>query len=237
MHPVKEMAQIVAGRPNILFMVDAITALGAMPLPMDDWGLDVVVSGSQKAFMLPTGLSFIALSKKAWAKHDEAKCPRYYFDLTLQKRAIEKGETYFSSSISLIRALDVALDHLTGKALLKSIRRSDKMAKAIRRACLGLGFKPFSKAPSPSVTALLIPDGVDGVKLRRHIEDKYNITVMGGQDKLQGKILRIGHLGYITDDDVLKTIEALYLSLNDMGQGLNKTALTKALKIAKKELK
>jgi aspartate aminotransferase-like enzyme len=216
-HPIQEIAQIVRKYPDTLFIVDAITGIAAMPLKMDEWGLDVVVSGSQKAFMLPTGLSFISMSKKAWAANARVKNPGFYFDLRSEKKSIDKGETHFSSVVPLVRALDVVLDDLNDESLNKTIARSEKLADVTRLAGEKLGFKVFSKSPSSSVTALLTPPSVDGAKIRDRLESDYNITVMGGQDQLKGKVIRIGHLGYITDEDMIATFECLALTLKDLG--------------------
>ena len=227
LHPIQEIAEIVKAHQNTLFMVDAITAIGSTPLPMDEWGIDVVVAGSQKAFMLPTGLAFVALSEKAWRFQKTSTCPRYYFDLAAEKEANSSGQTHFSSAVSHIRALDVALDFFSDEGLKRSIKRSQLMADVFRAGVKALGLALYSKAPTPAVTAVLLPEEIDGKKLRKHIEEKYNITVMGGQGMLTGKILRVGHLGNISDDDVVATIEALGLSLIDLGlatptaEGLN----------------
>jgi aspartate aminotransferase-like enzyme len=237
-NPIREIADIVRRRENTILIVDAITALGAMPLAMDDWGLDVVVSGSQKAFMLPTGLSFIALSEKAWRFNKTAKCPRFYLDLSLERKSQEKGETHFSSVVPLVRALDWVLDQLTDTALSVTIRRCETLAEVTRKAGELYGFKVYSKAPSPAVTALLVPEGVDGVKLRDHLESEYNVTVMGGQEHLKGKIIRIGHMGYITDDDMYATFECLGLALADLGYGrANKDLVKGVARLVKESLK
>jgi aspartate aminotransferase-like enzyme len=238
MNPVREIADLVRRRENTIIIVDAITALGAMPLAMDDWALDVVVSGSQKAFMLPTGLSFISLSEKAWKFNKVAKCPRFYFDLSLEKKSNEKGETHFSSLVPHIRALDVVLDSLIDTALHNTIRRCELLAEVTRKAGELYGFKVFSKSPSPAVTALQVPEGVDGVKLRDHLEKEYLVTVMGGQDQLKGKIIRIGHMGYITDDDMYATFECLGLALHDLGYSrANKDLVKGVARLVKESLK
>ena len=216
-HPVREIAELVAAREQTILLVDAITAVGAMELSMDDWGLDVVVGGSQKAFMLPTGLSFIAMSKKAWRFYETSRCPKYYWDLKSEKSCVLRGESHFSSAVPLVRALDVVMKYLTGDGKNKTLKRIQNLAQATRSLGECLGLKVFSKSPSPSVTALLTPAGVDSQKLREHMEKEYNLTVMGGQDQLKGKILRIGHLGYITDDDMLALVDVLYSSLRDLG--------------------
>lgn len=228
-HPIRELAALIRHLPNTLFIVDAITAIGAMPLEMDDWGLDVVVGGSQKAFMLPTGLSFIALSEKACKFAETSTLPKFYFDLRSEKKALAKGETHFSSAVPLVRALDVALKFLTGSKKMATLLRIQNLAQATREAAPHLGFKVYSKSPSPSVTALLAPDGIDSQKLRDYIESEYNLTLMGGQDQLKGKILRVGHLGYITDEDMFALFEILYNALRNFGHiHLTRDALDRA---------
>ncbi len=236
-HPIRELGALIQKRPQTIFMVDAITAVGAMPLETEEWGLDVVVGGSQKAFMLPTGLSFITLSAKAWRFNEVAKLPRFYWDLRSERKSILKGETFFSSAVPLVRALDVALDFLSGSRKLETLNRIHSLAVATREAAPHLGLHVFSKSPSPSVTALTVPAGLDSQKLRDHLEKEHNITLMGGQDQLKGKILRIGHLGYITNADMQGLFEAVYKSLVSFGQsGLKPQNLQSAHAALKKHL-
>lgn len=236
-HPIRELSTLVRERSDTLLIVDAITAVGAMDLEMDQWGLDVVIGGSQKAFMLPTGLSFIALSHKARRFGERSKIPKFYFDLKLEQKALSKGETHFSSVVPLIRALDISLNFLTGDAKKRTLSRIEKLAAATRAAAPALGLAVYSKAPSPSVTALVVPAGLDSQKLRDHIEEKYNMTLMGGQDQLKGKILRIGHLGYITNDDMFALFDILFQALRDFEYtGLQKNSREEAQAILKKHL-
>lgn len=216
LHPIKEIADQVKDRPQTLMLVDAITAIGSTPLPMDSWHLDVVVAGSQKAFMLPTGLGFIALSQKAWTFYEQAKLPKFYFDAKAELQANRKGDTHFSSTVPLTLALDWVLEKWIKDGLDTSIRRCETLARSLGAAMDVLGLQPFSKAPSPSVTAIVVPPEVDGSRWRDLLESKYNLTVMGGQDQLKGKILRVGHLGYITDEDQIGAVEALGLSLKEL---------------------
>jgi aspartate aminotransferase-like enzyme len=196
-HPIREIAALIKDRPQTLFLVDAITALGAFPLKMDEWGLDGVVGGSQKAFMLPTGLSMISFSKKAWKVIETNPQPRFYFDIRREKTANAKGETFFSSSVTLIRALDVVLEMILNKGLAAHFAEIAERARFVREFAPRLGFGFYSKSPSESLTALTVPAGMDSQKLRTRLEEKHHITVMGGQDQAKGKILRIGHMGYI----------------------------------------
>lgn len=216
LHPIQELGEIIAKFPTTLFLVDGITAVGAVELPMDEWKIDGLVAGSQKAFMLPTGLSFLSFSKKAQEYFLKASTPRYYFDLRKEKAANAKGETFFSSSVTLIRALDQALSIMLENPLEDWLKQIKRRADFTNFATFGLRLDLYSNAPSPSLTAVKAPEQVDGVKWRLRLEEKYNLTVMGGQDQLKGKILRIGHMGYITDLDLMAMAQALYHSLEDV---------------------
>lgn len=236
-HPIREIAAIIKKIPHTIFIVDAITAIGAMPLEMDNWGLDVVIGGSQKAFMLPTGLSFVAVSHKAWQFVESSRLPKFYWDLKSEYKTLLKGETHFSTAVPLVRALDLMLDKLTGVEKAKTLKRIENLAQGTREALAHLGFQTFSQSPSPSVTALTTPQNMDSQKLREHVENKYNITIMGGQDQLKGKIIRIGHLGHITNEDMLALIDVLYLALKDFGiKGLAHTQKSAAVKTMKRYL-
>lgn len=219
-HPIKEIAAVVA-KTKAVFLVDAITALGAMPLPMDEWQIDGLVAGSQKAIMLPTGLSFISFSQKAWAKIKDNPTPRYYFDVRKEQAANDKGETFFSSNVALIRALDFVLKDIKATGLEGLFKTIQRRAFYTRTMANVLSLEVYSKNPSDSVTALSLPPGFDGAKFREHLEKSYNVTVMGGQDQLKGKIIRLGHMGYITDTDLHQTTERLAAGLNDFGFSLD----------------
>ncbi len=217
LHPIREIAKIVSRHANTIFIVDAITAVGVTELPMDEWGLDVVVAGSQKTFMLPTGLSFISFSKKARKYLESATMPRYYFDVRAELTANSNGQTAFSSSVTLINALSHALDIILAKGLKTQIAEFDKLARGLRAGGEALGFKCFAKSPSPSVTAFLTPGGLNSENFRNHLEEKYNLTIMGGQDQLKGKIVRIGTLGDVNDEHVRATLSRIQLGLLDFG--------------------
>ncbi len=219
-HPIQELANIVA-KTKALFLVDAITALGAMPLPMDQWQIDGLVAGSQKAIMLPTGLSLISFSQKAWQVIKANPTPRYYFDVRRELVANDKGETFFSSNVTLIRALAFVLKDIKTQGLEGLYKTIKRRADYTRTMTKTLNLEVYSKAPSDSVTALTLPTGFDGAKFREHLEKAYNVTVMGGQDQLKGKIIRLGHMGYITDQDLHQTTERLAAGLNDFGMSLD----------------
>ncbi len=216
LHPIQELGELISKCPHTLFLVDGITAVGAAPLPMDEWKIDGLVAGSQKAFMLPTGLSFVSFSKKAQLSLTDSTSPRFYLDLRKEKAANEKGETFYSSSVTLIRALDRALDIMLEKPLEEWLKKIQRRADFTSFCTFSLRLDLYSQSPTPSLTAIKVPEQVDGLKWRLRLEEKYNLTVMGGQDQLKGKILRIGHMGHITDFDLLAMAQALYYSLEDV---------------------
>ncbi len=218
LHPIRELAQVTQKTKAVL-MVDAITALGALPLPMDEWGVDVMIGGSQKAFMLPTGLSFISLSKKAWALTATSKMPKFYFDLRNEKKSNDAGESYFSTSVTHIRALDIVLEIFIQRGFHKVQERIGALSKATIVAARDLGLKVLSEVPSPSVTALLMPDGVDSQKVRARMEQEANVIVMGGQDQLKGKIIRIGNMGSISNENLIVTVGALVRAIGEQKPG------------------
>lgn len=234
LHPIKELSEATK-KHNCLIAVDAITAIATTELQTEKWGLDVVVAGSQKAFMLPTGLSFVTLSKKAWELQSQCKTPKFYFNLASEKNANSKGQTFFSSNVSLIKALDCILEKwVTPEGLKAQVAQSKKLSFAATEAIRILGLELLSSNPAPALTAIRTPEGIDGAKLRLHLEEKYQITVMGGQDQLKGKIIRIGHMGHIEDSDLLATIHFLGQSLLDFKvPGVNNELILKAVTTAK----
>jgi aspartate aminotransferase-like enzyme len=217
LQPIQSIAKLVKNYPNCLLLVDAITAILSTDLKMDAWDVDVVVAGSQKAFMLPTGLSFIALSKKAQKVMETVKCSNFYFDLKAEKKSYDTKQTKFSSSVAEIRALHAILENILATGIESFIEEIQLRAKVTRIGIEALGLTTYPSTPSPSLTVVNVPDEMDGKKLRRHIEESYNMTFMGGQDQLEGKIIRIGHLGDISREDVVASIEILGRALNDFG--------------------
>jgi len=215
-HPIHEIGEICSCFPGTLFLVDGITAVGAYPVPMDEWKIDGLVAGSQKAFMLPTGASFVSFSKKAWTYVEKAQMPRYYFDIRREKKSNANGETFFSSNVPLIRALDFVLDLILKQGLDKHFHTIHRRAEFTRHFAGRLGFGLYSSSPSDSLTAITVPANIDGQKLRLNLEKNYNITVMGGQDQAKGKILRLGHMGYISDSELVSGIEKIALSTAEM---------------------
>lgn len=201
-----------------VLVVDAISGLGAIDLKTDDWFCDVVVSGSQKGLMLPPGLGFVSVSPKAFKLMENANSPSYYFDLKKAKKAIDKIDTPFTPAITLIIALCEALKMIKEDGLENVFLRHRKMADATRAAMKGLGLELFAPtAASDVVTAVKVPQGLDGEKLVKTMRDTYNITIAGGQDELKGKVFRIAHMGYIEEFDIIVGISCLEKVLNQMG--------------------
>jgi aspartate aminotransferase-like enzyme len=201
-----------------VLVVDAISGLGAIDLQADAWHCDVVVSGSQKGLMLPPGLGFISVSPKAWKAIENSKSPKYYFDLKKAKKAYENTDTPFTPAITLIIALKEALKLMKADGLEGVFKRHKKMADATRAAVKALGLELFAPdAASDVVTAAKIPQGIDGEKLVKTMRDTYGVTIAGGQDEMKGKLIRIAHMGYITEFDIITGISCLEKVLHQMG--------------------
>ncbi len=216
LNPIQKIGALLASHPKTLFLVDAITALGAVPMPMDAWNIDGLVGGSQKAFMLPTGMSFVCFSKKAQAEFANSKISKFYFDIKKEIAANAKGETFFSSNVTLIKALNYVLADVEKQGLENLFKTIQRRADFVDKMIQLVDLKSFAKSKSASLTAIVLPAGLDGQKLRENLETKFNITVMGGQDQAKGKIIRVGHMGYIQDKDLLHLAEALHRSLQQM---------------------
>ncbi len=227
-HPVREIARLTASLDGCVTVVDAITALGVIDMPMDEWGLDVVISGSQKAFMLPPGLAMIALSDKAWRLCETASCPRFYFDLVAERKNQQAGKdtTAWTPAVSLILGLNEVLKMMFEEGLENLYARHALLARAARAGVQALGMRLVSAAPATSATGAFVPDGVDGAAFVKYLRDTMGVTFAGGQDHLKGKILRIAHLGYYDVFDIVTAISAIELALErfghpvDMGRGV-----------------
>jgi aspartate aminotransferase-like enzyme len=220
-HPIERIGAFVKQLPNTIFLVDAITALGIMDIKSDAWHIDGIVTGSQKGFMLPPGLSMLRLSNKAWGFVEKAKLPRFYFDLRAELNALKKNQTHFTPAISLLRGLNVALGMMLDEGLVKVFARHKRLAEATREAMRAMELKLLAKEPSDSITAVLAPKGIDGDAVVKRLLDRYNISIVGGQDKLKGRIFRLGHMGYCGDFDVITMISATEMALRDLGYKLD----------------
>lgn len=213
---------------DAVLAVDAISGLGAIELKTDEWGVDVVVSGSQKGLMLPPGLGFISTSAKAAKLIEASKSPRYYFDLRKAKKALDKTDTPFTPAITLIIALNEALKMMKQDGLVNIFLRHKKMAEATRAAIKALGLELFADPSSDVVTAVKVPLGLDGEKLVKTMRDTYGITIAGGQEELKGKVFRIAHMGFIEEFDIIAGISCLEKVLTQMGYKFNLGAGVKA---------
>ncbi len=216
LHDLEAIAAIVRQTPALL-VADAITSLGVVDLPTDAWGVDVVVAGSQKAMMLPPGLAFACLSDRAWAAAERARLPRYYFNFLVERKIQAKHQTAWTPAISLIAGLKAALDLLQAEGLPAIFARHERLARATRAAVTALGLELFAERPSPAVTAVKVPEGVDGGAIVRVLRDKHGISIAGGQGSMKGKIFRIATLGYADAYDVLTGIAALEFTLAELG--------------------
>jgi len=212
----------VVKESSAVLVVDAISGLGVVDLKTDAWGVDVVVAGSQKGLMLPPGLGFICLSSKAWKLAEASKSSRYYLDLMKAKKALDKNDTPFTSSITLIIALNEALKMMQQDGLEKIFKRHRIMADATRAAMRALGLELFApQAASDGVTAVKVPGGIDGEKLVKTMRDTYGVTIAGGQSELKGKVFRIAHMGFITEFDIITGLSCLEKVLVQMGYKFN----------------
>lgn len=220
-HDIKTLASIVRKYENTILVVDAISALVAHDLRMDEWGIDVLIGGSQKGLMLPPGLAFVGVSDKAWKFADKAKSPKFYFNFKKEREALAKNQTSFTSPVTLIIGLNESLKILRTEGLENAFNRHERLSRATREAIKALGLDMFTKeSPSYAVTAINAPAGFDGQEIYKNLRVKYGITAAGGQGQAKGKIFRIAHLGYAGTFDVITAIAAVEMVLKGMGHPL-----------------
>ena len=213
------IAAIVKGEFDTLLLVDAISSLGCIPLPVDRWGCDVVATASQKGFLVPPGLSFISFSPRAWEAQRKATVRGFYFDLATAQSYLERGQTPFTPSLSLFYALDLALDTLLAQGLEETYTRHAYFGQMTREGvrALGLSLLPDERWASNTVTAVRIPEGVDGKALTDTLRTEHGVVVAGGLGKLEGKIIRIGHMGTVSEEEIRGFLEALRATLPTVG--------------------
>ncbi|GAB4302390.1 MAG: alanine--glyoxylate aminotransferase family protein [Myxococcota bacterium] len=214
-HPIKSIAALIKKeRPDILVVVDAVTAMGVMDIPTDEWGLDIVVAGSQKALMLPPGLSFASVSEKAWRMNKESKTHRFYFDWAKERKNMAKDTTAFTPAVSLIVGLREALKMLKEEGLDNVFRRHGLLARATREAMKALNLSLFAAdAPSNSVTSVSYPNASALIKA---LKSEFGVTIADGQGELKGKIFRIANLGYYTPIDTIAGVAAIEMGLKKL---------------------
>lgn len=216
-HDVRAMGEMVKKTPAI-FVVDAITGLGTMPLDIDNWGLDIVIGGSQKAFMVPPGVAFLSISPKAWAMMDTAKLPRFYFNLKKERKNAVNGESSWTPATSLMLGLGEALKYIKTLGMDKLVDNAQQLARATRAACQALGLELFSpESPSASVTAVKAPPGMDSGVIVKEFKSRFGSIIANGQGTMKGQIFRIAHLGYFDFADLFAMVAELELILHANG--------------------
>ncbi len=218
MHDIQAIAAVVRQTKAIL-VVDAITSLGVMDLPMDAWGVDTVVAGSQKALMLPPGLAFAAVSDKAWALAPRARLPRYYFDFAAERKAIQANQSAYTPAVSLVVGLRESLRLILAEGLSNVFARHERLARATRAGIQALGLELFAEHPGNACTAAKAPATVDGGTIVKGLRAR-GITIAGGQGSMKGKIFRIAHMGYVDGFDILTVLGALEMVLAGLGHPL-----------------
>ena len=221
LNPVRELTAVCReSHPEALIIADTITSLGAAEFSLDAWDIDIAVSGSQKGFMLPPGLSFLALSDRAWQAHQHCKTPGYYFNFTRYQKAQLENTTPYTPATPQITGLDVALQLMMDEGLENMVRRHTQLRDMTRAGLKAMGlslFVPQDQFASLSVTSFVPPGGLSVDAVRANLKKRFGIVIADGQKELKGKIMRIGHLGYVSPRDVLTTLSALEAVLHDLG--------------------
>ena len=214
----KAIAALVREYDKVL-LVDAISSLGCIDLPVDEWGCDVVVTGSQKGWMIPPGLAMVSVNERAWKAHAEAMIPRFYWDFSAAKKSVDKDQTPWTPAVSLFFALDVAVDLLLKEGLPNIFDRHARVGHKAREGVRSLGLSLFAdeKYASNTVTSINAPDGIDANKIRAVMLEEHGIVLAGGQQTMAGKIFRIGHLGKVQESDIDEVIEGLRSVLPKLG--------------------
>ena len=214
----KAIAELIRPLSDTILVVDAITALGVFDIQTDNWGVDVVVTGSQKALMLPPGLAFVSVSEKAWKLADKVKNTFFYYNFKNEAEGQRKLQTAFTPAVSMIVGLKEALRMLKEEGLENVFARHERLASAMREGVKAAGLSIFPKeSPSNALTAIQAPDGIDGQKIYSRLRQPYAVTAAGGQDHLKGKIFRISHMGYVDTFDVIMALSAVEMVLKDLG--------------------
>jgi aspartate aminotransferase-like enzyme len=216
LHDVEAIARIVRATPALL-IVDAITSLGVVDLPMDAWGVDVVVGGSQKSLMIPPGLAFCGVSDKAWTVVERSRLPKFYFNFKAERKSLEKNQNAFTPAVSLVVALHESLAAIRAEGLPAVFARHDRLARATRAGVTALGLELFAERPTPALTAVTVPPGIEASAIVKTLRTAHGITISGGQTKVKGKIFRLAHMGYADESDVVVCLSALERTLNDLG--------------------
>lgn len=214
---VRSLAKAIRENSDALVCVDGITAIGAHEFRFDEWGIDACVTGSQKGLMIPPGLAFVALSKRALQAMETSSLPKFYFDLRRAVKSHEADDTPWTPAISLVMGVDAALQMIRSEGIENIWKRHERLATALREGIQAIGLRLFSDTPSYAVTPVWVPDGVEWKRLNRLLKEKLGITIAGGQEEFTGKIFRISHLGYYDEFDMITMLSALEMALAECG--------------------
>ena len=217
LNPLPEIAGAVRqARPEALLLVDGISSVGSVPVEPEAWGCDVVVAGSQKGWMIPPGLTFLSVSPRAWERQSRSTLPKFYFDWAQARRAAEEGSTPWTPALSLFFALQVALRLMRQEGLDNLFERHRRLAQFTREGLADLDLRLLAdpRYASPTVTTAYVPEGVNAKPLLKALEERHAVVLAGGQGSLAGKIIRIGHMGWIHRDDLVAVLRALQVELN-----------------------
>lgn len=216
-HDIKSISPLVK-KHGALLVVDAITGIGVHPLLMDEWNIDVAITGSQKGCMMPPGLAFVCVNSSAWSVIEKTNLPRYYWDFRKMRKELKDKTTPFTPAVSLVMAMKTAMDMIKKEGIENVWKRHARLAHATREAAKALGMELFAGDYSSNVlTAIKAPKGIDADKIIKKLRDETGVTFTGGQDELKGKIIRIGHMGYVNDFDIVIAIAALEKGLYEAG--------------------
>jgi len=215
----ESIAKAIRKHGDLLILVDAVSSLSSVPLPVDEWDLDAVASGCQKGWMVPPGITMVSMSDRAWKAYEQAKMPRFYFDVGKAKDFAQRGQTPWTPAISIFFGLDAALNILMKEGLESIYARHKKCGDVARQGAKSLGLQLFAdeRYASNTVTAVKVPEGVDGKELTKMLREEYDTVLGGGQQHLAGKIFRIGHLGYVQVPDIEAVIDVVGKALPRLG--------------------
>jgi aspartate aminotransferase-like enzyme len=215
-HDIRAFGKIVGGT-SALLLVDAISGMGALECRTDDWQIDLCCVGSQKALMMPPGLAFVSISPKAWKAIEQNANPCFYFDLKKARAKLSGNDTPFTPALSLLRGLRVSLKKLVAEGIENIWQRQARYAAAARAGFIGMGLEIFPDPPNNALTVVKMPDGLDSTVVMERLENKYGLKLANGQDVLKGRILRLGHMGYIDQFDIMTALAGIELVLHELG--------------------
>ena len=219
-NPLAEICKVIKAESDALILVDGISSAGSIPLPVDEWEIDVLVSGSQKGWAVPPGLAIMAVGPRAWQAAEKATMPRFYFDLAAHRKSAESGQTPWTPTLPVIFGLDVSLEHMLTEGKDAIYARHARIGAHTRERVKALGLELFAadeRFASNTVTSVKVPEGVDGKELTKTLREKHDTVLGGGQRALAGRIFRLGHLGWVKEEDLDRAIDALAEALPKLG--------------------